>query len=46
MQKIACEKRFGSNFIRLLYFLMMPFFNRNWAEAWRGRWAGPGSLVG
>ena len=23
-----------------------PFFNRNWDGAWRGRWAGPGLLVG
>ena len=22
------------------------FFNRNWAEACRGRWAGPGLLAG
>ena len=25
---------------------MMPFFNRNWAGACWGRWAGPGLLVG
>ena len=25
---------------------MMPFFNRNWAGACRGRWAGPGLLAG
>ena len=25
---------------------MMPFFNKNWAGAWKGRWAGPGLLVG
>ena len=24
---------------------MMPFFNRNWAEACKGRWAGPGLLA-
>ena len=22
------------------------FFNKNWAGAWKGRWAGPGLLVG
>ena len=27
-------------------YLMMPFFNRNWAGAWKGRWAGPELLVG
>ena len=26
--------------------LMMPFFNRNWAEACEGRWAGLGLLAG
>ena len=26
--------------------MMMPFFNRNWAGACRGRWAGPGLLAG
>ena len=25
---------------------MMPFFNRNWDGACRGRWAGPGLLAG
>ena len=25
---------------------MMPFFNRDWAGACRGRWAGPGLLAG
>ena len=25
---------------------MMPFFNRNWAGACGGRWAGPGSMAG
>ena len=25
---------------------MMPFFNRNWARACGGRWAGPGSMAG
>ena len=25
---------------------MMPFLNRNWAGACRGRWAGPGLLAG
>ena len=25
---------------------MMPFFNRNWARACKGRWARPGLLVG
>ena len=25
---------------------MMPFFNRNWAGACKGRWAGPGLLTG
>ena len=24
---------------------MMPFFNRNWAGACGGRWAGPGSMA-
>ena len=27
-------------------YLMMPFFNRNWAGVCRGRWAGPGLLAG
>ena len=26
--------------------MMMPFFNRDWAGACRGRWAGPGLLAG
>ena len=26
--------------------LMMPFFNRNWARACGGRWAGPRLLAG
>ena len=26
--------------------MMMPFFNRNWAGACGGRWAGPGSMTG
>ena len=26
--------------------MMMPFFNRNWAETCGDRWAGPGSLAG
>ena len=26
--------------------MMMPFFNRNWAGACWGRWAGPGLLAG
>ena len=26
--------------------VMMLFFNRNWAGARKGRWAGPGLLVG
>ena len=25
---------------------MMPFFNRNWARACRGRWVGPGLMLG
>ena len=25
---------------------MMPFFDRNWAGACRGRWAGPRLLAG
>ena len=25
---------------------MMPFFNRNWAEAYWGRWAGTRAVVG
>ena len=25
---------------------MMPFFNRNWAGAYGGRWAGPSLLAG
>ena len=29
-----------------VWFLMMHFFNRNWAGGWKGRWAGPGLLVG
>ena len=27
-------------------YMMMCFFNRNWAGACRGRWAGPGLLLG
>ena len=27
-------------------YLMMPFFNWNWARACRGHWAGPGLLAG
>ena len=36
----------GSSSSKDILLLMMPFFNRNWAGACKGRWAGPRLLAG